>query len=105
MYKVGLMEVTQYITEGWPIAKNIEGAAKIYNCYRDELRFEEGVTWRFERIVVPKRLRLKYVNEIHYAHPGVEHALRRAREYMFWPHMNQQIKENVLNSPNPIITI
>jgi hypothetical protein len=28
-----LMEITQYITEGWPIAKNIEGAAIIYNRY------------------------------------------------------------------------
>jgi hypothetical protein len=33
-----LMVVKQYITEGWPIAKNIEGAAMIYNSYRDELR-------------------------------------------------------------------
>jgi hypothetical protein len=38
----------------------------------------------------------KYRNEIHYGHPGVEHTLRRAREYMFWPNKNQQIKEKVL---------
>jgi hypothetical protein len=38
-----------------------------------------------------------YVNEIHYGHPGVENTLPRAREYMFWPNMNQQIKEKALN--------
>jgi hypothetical protein len=30
-----LMLVKQYITEGWPIAKNIEEAAMIHNRYRD----------------------------------------------------------------------
>jgi hypothetical protein len=48
-----LMEMKHYITEGWPIATNIEDAAMIYNRYRDELRFQEGVIWRFDRIVVP----------------------------------------------------
>jgi predicted lipase len=43
-----LMVVKQYIAEGWPNAKKIEGAAMIYNRYRDELRFKEGEIWRFD---------------------------------------------------------
>jgi hypothetical protein len=86
------MVMKQYITKGWPNCKEHQ------RCRNDlqSLQLEEEVIWRFDRIVVPMRLRSKYVNEIHYRHPGVEHTLWCAREYMFWPKMNQEIKEKVL---------
>jgi hypothetical protein len=83
------MMMKQYITKGWPIAKKMKGAVMIYNRCKDELRFEEVVIWRIDRIVVPMRFGSKYVNEIHYGHSDVKYTLQRAREYMFWPIMSQ----------------
>ena len=49
-----------------------------------------------ERIVVPKSMQKEMLDKIHnMSHLGVQKCLRRAREIVFWPGINGQIKDKV----------
>ena len=62
---------------------------------RDELTVQNGLIFRGQRIVVPRRLRSEMKKRIHSSHLGAESCLRRARESLFWPEMSAEIKEMV----------
>ena len=42
---------------------------------------------------IPRTMRSEIRSDIHQSHVGIEGCLRRARESVFWPGMNSQIKE------------
>ena len=46
---------------------------------------------------IPKQLRPQIKRDIHLGHTGVEGCLRRARESVYWPNMNADLKEMVLS--------
>jgi len=48
-----------------------------------------------ERIVIPRELRPEIKEAIHSSHIGVEVCLGRARECVYWPGMNAEIKQYV----------
>ena len=60
---------------------------------RDELTIQDGVIFRGQRIVVPVSLRGDMKQKLHASHLGVESCLRRARETIYWPGMNAEVKE------------
>ena len=64
-----------------------------YFSIRDELAVPDGLVFRGERLVIPKSLRSEIKKDIHRGHQGVELCLRRAREHVFWPGMNEELKE------------
>ena len=43
--------------------------------------------------MVPKNLRLETKEAIHSSHIGIERCIRRARECVYWPGMNADVKE------------
>ena len=49
------------------------------------------------RVIVPKLLREEILSRIHSSHLGIESCLRKARDVVFWPGMNSQIKDVVSN--------
>ena len=48
-------------------------------------------------MVIPKQLRPQIKRDIHIGHTGVEGCLRRARESVYCPNMNAELKEMVLS--------
>lgn len=81
------------ILEGWP-----ENRCKLppqltpYYDMRDELGVYDGLVFKGERLVVPQGLRTEIKKDIHVSHAGVEGCLRRARESVYWPGMNAELR-------------
>ena len=57
------------------------------------LSVEDGMLFQWDRIVVPRLLRVEVLAEIHGAHMGESKSLSIARDYVFWPSMTAQIKD------------
>ena len=84
------------ILKGWPNDKShLPLQAAPYYSLRDELTVQDGVILRGERLVIPASLRKQMKNKLHSSHMGTESCLRRAREYIFWPGMSAEIKQQV----------
>lgn len=84
--------------QGWPNQKaTVNPVISAYWRVRDELTFYDGFVLRGERIVIPKNLRAATIEIVHYGHIGIESSLRRAREAVYWPNMNDQIKSVIQN--------
>ena len=47
------------------------------------------------QIVIPKALRKDVLYELHSSHQGIERTKRRARQAVYWPGMNSDIKSTV----------
>ena len=89
-----LQEVTKIILSGWPEQKSdVPSTAASYFNVRDELSIQNGVVFCGERAVVPKSLRKDMLQRIHASHLGIEGCLRRARECLYWPGMNSEVKD------------
>ncbi|XP_021351342.1 uncharacterized protein K02A2.6-like [Mizuhopecten yessoensis] len=88
-----LMEV---ILEGWPGSKSKTPAlAQPYFHVRDELAVQDGIIFRGERAVIPRTLRVDIMQKIHSSHVGVDGCLRRARETVYWPRMNFEVRDYI----------
>ena len=56
---------------------------------------QDGLILRGDRLVIPKILWKKMMESLHASHQEIEATLRRARESMYWPSMNAEIKDYV----------
>ena len=63
-----------------------------YWNYRDELSEVDGILLKQDKIIIPLSMRGNMLERIHESHMGIEKSKRRARDIMFWPRMNEQIK-------------
>ena len=89
-------ELKKVITTGWPDSLGESPMLTIpYYHFRDELSVQESLIFRGERLVVPKHMRKEMLEEIHRGHGGEQACLRRARESVYWPAMNGDIKNYV----------
>ena len=78
---------------GWPMKDTyLTKDLKAYFPIRDEIALDGDVLYRGQKIIVPERLREKYIEILHQGHIGIEGTRRRAREILFWPGMNVDIE-------------
>lgn len=83
---------------GWPEAKeDANDDTKEYWQHRSELIYANGILFRGDQIIIPHKIRQEMFDLIHYGHMGIETCLRRARETMFWPKMNDFVKSRIRN--------
>ena len=88
-----LQQLKATIQQGWPEDKStLSPVVRPYFSLRDELTVADELIFRGERLVIPKSMRSRIKKEIHTGHLGVEGSLRRARESVFWPGMNAEVK-------------
>ena len=91
-----LHQLKETILTGWPNEKSeVPEKIRIYYNHRDELAVQDGIIFRSSRCVVPKSLRKSMLEKIHSSHMGMESSLRRARECIYWPSMNSEIKDYI----------
>ena len=73
---------------------------------RDQVATRDGVIYKGEKVVVPKSLHSDYLSRIHLGHNGIESIKKRARDILYWPGINEDIKRfvrtcSVCNSCKP----
>ena len=84
------------IINGWPGDKlQLPPEVLPYFSIRDELSVQDGIIFRGERAVIPAELRNVLKEKIHSSHLGIEGCLRRAREAIYWPNMNAEMKDYI----------
>jgi transposase InsO family protein len=88
-------EVLVYCQTTWPVVKEVSSGAKRFHQFRDELFAHRGLLLRGHRLVVPEALHKQMLDRIHDGHQGIVKCSRRARESVWWPGINQQIKQLV----------
>jgi len=82
------------IKSGWaPSKKQCDPVLTPYYDKRSELVEDKGLIFLGERLVVPTSLRKEMLKQIHRSHIGIEGYLRRAREVLYWPLMNAEVKD------------
>ena len=95
-----LHALADIIVAGWP--DNIEDVPKALRPYHgqcDSLTVEDGLILRGEAIIVPPGERRKVLQQIHKGHLGVSKCQYRARQCVYWPGINQDIKQLVEACP------
>ena len=82
------------VLQGWPNDKS-SVPPEALPCFnqRDELTVQNGLIFKGERVVVPKKLQEVTKEKLHSSHMGTEACLRRARESIYWPGMCAEIKQ------------
>lgn len=91
-----LQALKRIIIHGWPNDKvDVSITVRPYFGLRDELTVQNGIIFRGDRAVIPCTLRKDMIQRIHASHIGIEGCLRRARECVYWPGMNAQIKDSI----------
>lgn len=84
------------IAKGWPAdPTSLPEDLRIFYPYAEELVTSGDYIYKGHRIFVPAGARHWITERIHRSHIGVNGCLRRARETVFWPEMNKQLKENI----------
>ena len=85
-----------YISTGWPSKRSqIPTILHPYWNFRDELTIESGILMKNSKVLIPETLKQKYLRQIHQGHQGIEACRSRAREFVFWVKLNDDLKELV----------
>ena len=91
-----LQSLKHYISTGWPSKRSqIPVSLHPYWNYRDELTVESGILMKNSKVLIPETLKQKYLKQIHQGHQGIEACRSRAREFVFWVNINNDLKEMV----------
>ena len=93
-----LQDLKHVVEIGWPKSKQEAPVTTMpyWNC-RDEISTANGIVFKGERVIVPKGMQADMLSLIHSSHLGAEKCKRRAKEVLYWPGMNAQIEDVVLN--------
>ena len=96
-----LQSLLDTVKNGWPDDKSqLPACLHPYWSIRDELSHDNGLLLKGERIVVPTARRKAIRDSLHdSAHMGVQSCLSRARETVFWPGMNSDLKAYIQSCP------
>lgn len=89
----------KHIANGWPETKDVlpQALHPYFHC-QDELVVQDDITLRGERALIPKDLRRDMLNRLHSSYVGIAACLRRARDCVYWPEMNSQLKDFIEKS-------
>ena len=91
-----LQTVIKLTQAGWPeVSRRVPPEARPYYSVRDELVTEDGVLYKGNRCVIPKTMRREMLARLHTSHMGTEATLKRARETIYWPHINTEIRDYI----------
>ena len=92
--------LVQQIQSGWPEnSLLLPMSLRPYYPYRDELTTQNNLIFKAQNILIPPNLRADTLQKLHQSHQGIEKTKRLARESIFWPGMNSQIKQLVSTYP------
>ena len=86
------------IMQGWPRSiKQVPPELQPFCTFREELRVEDGLILKGTRIVIPNMQHKAISKLLHEGHLGLNKCKLRAKESMYWPELNDQLEDLVLN--------
>lgn len=95
-----MQQLQRVILRGWPDDKHlVTPEVRPYFSFRNEMTVQDGLIFRGDRVVVPENQRSILKQRLHSSHIGVEGCCRRARECLYWPNMNSEIREHISKCP------
>ena len=91
-------ELLEVIKTGWPsYYKDLNENLKLFWNDRDEFSHQDNIILKGSRVYIPEAMREKMLEELHSGHFGVEKTLRRARQTVYWPKMDKDIRKKIGN--------
>ena len=95
-----MQQLQQVIVEGWLEDKiHLDPEVRPYFSMRNEMTVQDGLIFRGNRVVVLMIQRTVLKEKLHSTHLGIEGCCRRARECLYWPNMNSDIRDYVSKCP------
>ena len=92
-----LLKLITYCRFGWPTYDAVPQELRPYYANRINLGVSQGIiTWGV-RVILPTKLRAKYLNELHRSHQGIVKTKALARGHVWWPGLGSDI-ENLVAS-------
>jgi transposase InsO family protein len=86
-----LEQLIKVIEQGWDTSYIPNDLNPYYNV-RDELSVQNGIIFKGDRCIIPSMMRNEIMSQIH-THIGIEGCLKRARECVYWPRMNSELRD------------
>lgn len=86
-----LSQVYKYVEQGWPNYVKDKNLKSFFNK-RSELTIEQQCILWGSRVIVPLKLREKYLNCFHQSHNGIVQTKMLIRNYCWWPGINEDIE-------------
>ncbi|XP_039450654.1 uncharacterized protein K02A2.6-like [Culex pipiens pallens] len=96
-----LQKVKHYVIHGWPENKKAVEGAEIQQFFarREALSIAHKCLMYGERIIIPKKLQKRVLQQLHKGHPGIERSRSLARNYVYWPNIDDHIS-NLIKACN-----
>jgi hypothetical protein len=91
-----LQTVLGFTKRQWPEnPKSLSTELQPFFSRRDGLSIIKGCLFYADRLIVPRTLRMKVLNQLHRGHPGVVRMKAVARSYVFWPGIDDDVQTYV----------
>lgn len=91
-----LQSLKSTVLAGWPETKeSTPHYIREYWTYRDEISVQNGILFRGQKVIIPKSMRPEMLTRIHSCHIGGNACYRQAKETLYWPNMQAEIKDKV----------
>ena len=84
------------VLAGWPQKReDVSPSIRLYWGFRDEITAQNGILYKGSRVIIPLSLRKQMLGRTHSSHQGADSCIQRAKDVIFWPGMQSDIKEMV----------
>ena len=81
------------IMHGFPTNRDeVSDIIKPFHSMRDSLYTVQGVPFKDHKMLIPKSLRPQIIEALHEGHQGINSILANARQRLFWPSMDSQLR-------------
>ncbi|XP_065073526.1 uncharacterized protein K02A2.6-like [Ochlerotatus camptorhynchus] len=90
-----IQTIIQFVIDGWPSRSEVPESLQVYWPFREEFSTHNGLVFRNDRILVPRSLQKEILERLHQSHSGIEATTKLARDTVFWPGINDQIRQKV----------
>ena len=89
-----LSTVYQLVQHRWPKERRrVPNVAKYYWDFRDECSTDKGLLLKGPFLIIPAALRESYLQCLHKGHLSASKTITNARQHMFWPGIEADIKD------------
>ena len=91
-----LQSLCEVVKDGWPHKRSmLKPELHHYFHIRDEITVQNDLLFKANRVLVATSPRQDILKCIHGGHLGIQSCLRRARDNVYWPRMNQEVRDYV----------
>ena len=95
-----LAKVQRLTQRGWPETTPTDPDVKPYFSSRRDLTIEGDCLLRGLRVIIPRKLRTKLLEELHSSHQGVVKMKSLARYHIWWPQIDKGIEHLARSCPS-----